>query len=168
MNHIRASVVMVVFFLQGALLFAQQTGPGVLNADELKHAVPAAYFFRGQSAPVQLRNSGGFHIAGDKLFLAALVDTSGYAADVAARYQGLLITEEKITVEGSELPAGAYGFGFLPDGKFVVMDVGAHDVMTVSFHMDKELHRAVPLKVVADQGSYRFYAGKKWVGIKVK
>jgi hypothetical protein len=74
--------------------------------------VPAAYFFRGQSAPVQLRNSAGFGTADGKLVRAGLVDTSGYAADVQARYQGFLIAEVKLNIGGSELNPGQYGFGF--------------------------------------------------------
>jgi hypothetical protein len=38
----------------------------------------------------------------------------------------------------------------------------------VSSHVDENLHRAVPLTIVADQGSYRLYAGKKWVSLKAQ
>lgn len=84
----------VPVMIAGALspLMAQQAKTGVLSADDLKKAVPKDYFFRGQSAPVQLRNSAGIRSQGDKLVLTALVDNSGYAADVQAKYQGLLIT----------------------------------------------------------------------------
>jgi hypothetical protein len=51
------------------------------------------------------------------------VDTSGYSTDVAAKYQGFLITEIKLNIEGSELPPGEYGFGFSKEGQFTVMDV---------------------------------------------
>lgn len=51
--------------------FAQQTSQHILTADELKKAVPAEYFFRGQKAPVQLRNALGFQLADDKMALAA-------------------------------------------------------------------------------------------------
>ena len=45
------------------LLSAQQSKAGVLSAQDVKRVVPPTYFFRGQSAPVQLRNSGGFSTA---------------------------------------------------------------------------------------------------------
>jgi len=48
------------------------------------------------------------------------------------------------------------------------MDVGAHDLLSVPFHTDANLPRAVPLKIVADQGLYRLYAGKKWVSLKAQ
>jgi hypothetical protein len=130
------------------LLLAQSPKAGVLTAEEVKKVVPAAYFFRGQFAGVQLRNSAGFSRADGRLVLAGLVDTSGYAADVQAKYQGFLITEVKLNVEGSELAPGQYGFGFARDGKFLVMDVGANDLLAVAAKMDDQVSHPVPLKIV--------------------
>src|SRR5262249_3031424 len=143
----RSSRVIVVLFvlLASLALVAQQAKPGVLTAAELKQFVPSVYFFRGQSATVQLRNSGGFRISPDKLVLAALVDTSGYAHDVQEKYQGLLITEVKLNIGGSELTPGQYGFGFNADGKFRVMDVAANDVFKVDIQSDDSMKRPVPL-----------------------
>jgi len=142
--------------------------PGVLSAEDLKKVAPTNYFFRGQSAPVQLRNSAGFSAADGKLVLAGLVDTSGYAADLQAKYQGYLITEVKLKIEGTELAPGEYGFGFSKDGSFVVMDVGANDLFRVAAKVDDNLARPVPLKMVQDGDSYRLYAGKKWVSLKAE
>jgi len=149
-------------------VLAQQAKPGILSPDELKKVTPKDFFFRGQSAPVQLRNAAGIRAEGDKLVLAALVDNSGYAADVKAKYQGMFITEVKLDVEGSSLSPGEYGFGFTSDGKFIVMDVGANDVLSVAAKTDDNLHRPVPLKIAEEGGAYRLYAGKKWVSIKVQ
>src|ERR1700694_5060435 len=157
-------VLAVVMF--SSLLLSAQSKPGVLSADDLKKVVPATYFFRGQSAPVQLRNSAGFGLPDGKLVLAGMVDTSGYAADVQAKYQGFLITEVKLNIEGSELSPGEYGFGFSKEGKFLVMDVGANDLFSVAAKLDDKLPHPVPLKIVQDQGAYRLYAGRKWVSLK--
>jgi hypothetical protein len=156
----------VAVMLFTSLLLAQQPKPGLLGSDDLKKFVPAAYFFRGQSAPVQVRNSAGFSMPGGKLVLAGLVDTSGYASDLQAKYQGFLITEIKLNIEGSELAPGQYGFGFSQAGKFLVMDVGANDLLSVAAAMDDKLARPVPLKMVEDGGGYRLYTGKKWVLLK--
>ena len=158
----------VAVMLFTSLLLAQQPKPGLLGGDDLKKVVPAAYFFRGQSAPVQLRNSAGFSMPDGKLILAGLVDTSGYASDVQAKYQGFLITEVKLNIEGSELPPGQYGFGFSQAGKFLVMDVGANDLLSVGAKMDDKLARPVPLKMVEDGGGYRLYTGRKWVLLKAE
>jgi hypothetical protein len=162
-------IVICSFCLLTALLVsATVPSAGVLGAEDVKQVVPATYFFRGQSGSVQLRNSAGFRNSDGKLVLAGLVDTSGYSTDVAEKYQGFLITEVKLSIEGSELPPGEYGFGFSKQGKFTVMDVGNNDLLSVSSHLDESLHRPVPLKIMADQGSYRLYAGKKWVSLKAQ
>jgi hypothetical protein len=160
----RVGLAVVIFC--GLLLSAQQLKPGLLSNDVLKKVVPGAYFFRGQSAPVQLRNSAGFSVPDGKLVLTALVDTSGYAADVQAKYQGFLITEVKLDIEGSKLAPGQYGFGFSKEGKFLVMDVGANDLFSVAGQIDDKLPHPVPLKIVEEGGTYRLYAGRKWVTVK--
>jgi hypothetical protein len=162
----RFALAVVIF--ASLLLSAQQPKPGVLSADDLKKVAPATYFFRGQSAPTQLRNSAGFSMPDGKLVIAGLVDTSGYAADVQAKYQGFLITEVKLNIEGSDLGPGQYGFGFSKEGKFLVMDVGANDVLSVAAKLDDKLPHPVPLKVVADGGAYRLYDGRKWVSLKAE
>jgi len=48
------------------------------------------------------------------LLIAGLVDTSGYAA-IAREYEGFLITDSAITINGSDLAVGAYGL-VLNDG----------------------------------------------------
>ena len=60
----------------------------------------------------------------------------------------------------------AIRFGFTADGKFVVMDVANHDVLSAPSELDQALQRAVPLKLVEDGEGYKLYSGKKWVGIK--
>ncbi len=66
-----------ILALLTAVTVAQAPKAGVLSAEDLKRVVPAAYFFRGQSASVQLRNSMGFSNSDGKLVLAGLVNTSG-------------------------------------------------------------------------------------------
>jgi hypothetical protein len=160
----RVGVAVVIFC--GLLLSAQQLKPGLLSNDVLKKVVPGTYFFRGESAPVQLRNSAGFSVPDGKLVLTGLLDTSGYASDVQAKYQGFLITEVKLSIEGSELAPGEYGFGFSKDGKFLVMDVGANDLFSVAGQIDDKMPHPMPLKIVEDGGAYRLYAGRKWVSLK--
>lgn len=162
----RLSLAAVVFSC--LMLAAAQPKPGVLSADEVRKVVPATYFFRGQSATVQMRNAAGFSVAAGKLVLAGLVDTSGYASDVQAKYQGLLITEVKLNIAGTALPPGQYGFGFSQDGKFLVMDVGANDLFSVAGQIDDKLAHPVPLKIVEDGDAYRLYSGRKWVSLKTE
>ncbi len=151
-----------------ATAVAQQVSKHVLSSDEVKKAVPTEYFYRGQKAPVQVRNAVGFQLADGKMMLAALVDASGYSTAIQQKYQGLLITEAKLNIGGSTLPPGEYGFGFSADGKFMVMDVANSDVLSAPYETDKALPHAVPMKLVEDGEGYKLYAGKKWVGIKAE
>ncbi|MGC2327886.1 MAG: hypothetical protein WA604_14315 [Candidatus Sulfotelmatobacter sp.] len=157
--------------LAAALLgagFAQQVAQHLLSADEIKKMTPAEYFFCGQKAPVQVRNSTGLQLASGAVVMAALVDSSGYSTAIQQKYQGLLITEVKLNVGGADLAPGQYGFGFIADNKFVVMDVGDNDVLSAAYQTDEALRRPVPLKLVEADGAYRLYAGRKFVGIKVQ
>ena len=166
-HRLVAPILLAMLFASAAA--AQQAKPGVLSSDDVKKFAPKDYYFRGQSAPVQVRNSAGIRATSDgKLVLAGLVDTSGYAADVAQKYQGFLITEVKLDIGGSSLAPGEYGFGFSKDGKFLVMDVGANDLFSAAANTDDNLKRPVPLKIVEDGGAYRLYAGKKYVSIKTQ
>jgi len=166
MRQIRSAV--LGFMALASALAIGQAAKHVLNADELKKAVPSEYFFRGQKAPVQLRNAVGFQAADGKMMMAALVDASGYSTGIKEKYQGLLITEVKLNVGGSDLAPGQYGFGFGAEGKVIVMDVGNNDVFSVSYQTDSGLQRPVPLKLVEDGAGYKLYAGKKWVSIKAE
>ena len=140
----------------------------VLTADEVKKATPTEYFFRGQKAPVQLRNAVGFQLADGKMMLAALVDASGYSTAIQQKYQGMLITETKLNIGSSTLGAGQYGFGFTAEGKFTVMDVANNDVLSATYQTDQGLQHAVPLKLVEEGEGYKLYAGKKWIAIKAE
>ncbi len=141
-----------------------QGGGTVLKAADAQKLLPASVFYRGQSATTQLRNSGGVKFADGFYVLATLVDTSGYSSDVASKYQAYFIAEVSLKIGGQNLPAGVYGVGFVPGDKFVVTDVGAHDVLTASSSSDQEMKRPVPLQLTTDTaGGFRFYEGRKYV-----
>lgn len=138
----------------------------VLKAADISPKLfPEKVFFRGQNAPVQFRNTGGVRFADDFYVLAGLVDNSGYSSGLREKYQAYLLSEVTLEIGGQTLKPGAYGFGFLEGGKFVVMDVGANDVLSAASQRDAELKRPVPLQVVASStaGSYRLYAGRDYV-----
>jgi hypothetical protein len=148
---------------------AQQAGkPGILQGSELAKLVPTTYFFADQVAPVQTRNAVALRTSDNHIVEAALVDTSGYAADVAQKYQGLFINGKKVSIEGQALPPGQYGMGFTGDGKFHILDVTSKELFSVSYHQEPQLQHAVPLKLVASGSDFRLYAGKKYVTITVQ
>jgi hypothetical protein len=141
-----------------------QGGATILKPADTQKLLPSAVYYNGQSAPTQLRNSGGVKFADGHYMLATLVDTSGYSSDVATKYQGYLITEAPLKIGGRNLPAGAYGFGFIGGNKFVVTDIGRHDVLTATASHDDAMKRPMPLQVTTDAaGGFRLYAGRTYV-----
>lgn len=141
-----------------------QGGATILKPAEMGKLVPQTVFYRGQATTTQLRNSGGIKFADGFYVLASMVDTSGYSTAVAAKFQAYFITEVPIKVADQSLPAGAYGIGFIEDDKFVVTDIGAHEVFTVASATDSDLKRPMPMQIVADAGGgFRLYAGRKYV-----
>ena len=138
----------------------------VLKAADITPKVfPERVFFRGQSAPVQFRNTGGVHFADDLYVLAGMVDSSGYSTAIKEKYQAYLLNEVTLEIAGQTLKPGAYGIGFLNGGKFVVMDLGANDVLQAASQHDAEMKRPMPLQLVASSaaGTYRLYAGRDYV-----
>ncbi len=162
----RCLAMLCIVFVMASFALAQQVSKHVLSGEELNKTVSTEYFYRGQKAPVQLRNAVGFQLADGKMTLASLVDASGYSTAIQQKYQGLLITESKLHIGSSTLPPGQYGFGFTAEGKFVVMDVANSEVLSAAFQTDDKLQRPVPLKLMEDGDGYKLYAGRKWIAIK--
>ncbi len=144
---------------------AASTGTTILQAEDVTKLVPATVFFRGQVASVQARNAGGVKMPDGMLVLCALVDTSGYSTAVQQKYQAYFITETPLTIGGQVLKPGAYGVGFVADNKFLVMDLGAHDLFTTPSTHDAELKGPRPLQILADTatGQFRLYINRSYI-----
>jgi len=135
------------------------------STDITSKLFPERVFFRGQNAPVQFRNTGGVRFADDFYVLAGMVDNSGYSTGIREKYQAYLLNEVTLETGGQTLKPGAYGFGFQEGGKFLIMDIGANEVLHSTSQRDAELKRPVPMQVLATStaGSYRLYAGCDYV-----
>ena len=144
---------------------AVATSTPILTATEAGKILPATVFFQGQSASVQDRNSSGIRFGKESFLLVALVDTSGYSSSIQQKYQAYLITQEPVEIGGHRLAPGAYGCGFIAGNKFVVMDIGAHDLFTVSSVHDTALHRPTPLQILPAGNHYRLYEGRSYVDL---
>ena len=137
---------------------------GLLSQDELEKLLPPSVFFKGQSAPLQLRNAAAIRYPGGAILFASLVDNSGYSTGVRERYQFYLVTETPITIADKQLAPGAYGAGFLDDGSFLIMDIGGHDVMSTATTADDTMHRPRPLQIIVGSTptDFRLYLGRRY------
>ena len=164
-SKIAIRVALLIFVvLQFALAVpAPGTEAALKAADITSKIFPDQVFFRGQVAPVQMRNTGGVRFSDDFYVLTGMVDNSGYSTAIRQKYQAYFISEVTLEIGGQKLPPGAYGVGFVAGDKFVAMDLGAHDLFQVDSAKDSEMKRPVPLQVVSSGGKYRLYAGRSFV-----
>jgi len=164
--------------LRGLILFAAvcclpafviaQEAVTILTGAELTRVVPPGFYFEGLSAPTQMRNSAAARFGTKRFVIAGLVDTSGYAADVRAKYEGFFITDSPIAINGSDLATGAYGFGFSDNGKLQILDLAGNQILSVSTTKDSALQRPRPLMMTSTAGGFRFYNGKDYVTVTAK
>ena len=147
------------------LLAAAQDRAVILTGVELARVVPPGFYFQGLSAQTQVRNSAAARFGSDRRVIVGMVDTSGYAADVRAKYEGFLITDSEISIGGQTLSTGAYGFGFSNAGKLTIMNLAGNEILSVSTTRDRSLRRPRPLMMTADASRARLYSGRDYVVI---
>jgi len=147
---------------------AAQDAVTVLAGAELTRVVPPGFYFQGLTAPTQMRNSAAARFGAKRYVIAGLVDTSGYAADVRAKYEGFFITDSPISINGSALATGAYGFGFSNEGKMQILDLAGEQILSVSTSKDTALRRPRPLMMTKSAEGLRFYSGRDYVTITAK
>src|SRR6201993_3685432 len=127
-----AGLAALVLLCTGTFSVLGQGAVTILTGPDLTRVVPPGFYFQGLSAPTQMRNSAAARFGAKRYVVAGLVDTSGYAADVRAKYEGFLITDSPITINGRELGTGAYGFGFSNDGKMQILDLAGNPILSTS------------------------------------
>jgi hypothetical protein len=140
----------------------------VLTAEEVSKVVPTNFYFAGQVAPTQVRNAAAVRFQAGHHFVAALVDTSGYASNIRSKYEGFLIMDAPVTVGGTALKAGAYGFGFTDDLKLNIMDLGANVIHTIAVKKDADAKTPRPLYIVKAGDEYRLCRGKNCAALSFK
>jgi hypothetical protein len=162
-STILTGLTLLILTILSAAVAAARTESALNPSDITSKIFPEQVFFRGQVAPVQMRNTGGVHFSDDMFVLAGMVDSSGYSTAIRQKYQAYFISEVPLEISGQKLPPGAYGIGFISGEKFILMDLGAHDLFQVDSSKDSEMKRPVPLQVVSAGGKYRLYAGRSFV-----
>jgi len=157
--------ILLIFVCCLPTLAMAQTSATILQGADLTRVVPPGFYFEGLSAPTQMRNSAAARFGTNRFVIAGLVDTAGYAADVRAKYEGFLITDSPISINGSNLGTGAYGFGFSDNGKLQILDLAGNQILSVSTTKDDALKRPRPLMMTSTPEGVRFYNGKDYVTV---
>ncbi len=141
-----------------------QAGDTVLKPADTQKLLPPSVYYKAQSASTNCATR-----AESSLPMASTCwpPSSTRAATRAMFRPSIRLISSPKFPSGSAAktcPRGIYGVGFVTGGKFVVTDVGAHDLLTVEATTDNGLKRPLPLQVMADPaGGFRLYAGRKYV-----
>jgi hypothetical protein len=172
MRHYRRSLLIglaaIVFSCSTTSQVAAQDQATVLNSADMARVVPPGFYFQGLTASTQMRNSAAARFGTNRFVIAGMVDTSGYAADVRAKYEGFLITDSAITINGSALAVGAYGFGFSNDGKLNILNLAGDEILSVSTTNDSTMKRPRPLMMTSSGKGIRLYSGRNFAVIEAK
>jgi hypothetical protein len=130
------------------------------------------FYLEGNAIPTQKRNTVLVKGTDGKRLVFSLLDTTGYSADIQAKYFGMLIVERPVTLGTAKVAAGAYGFGLKkpqpPEGPgtLFVYDVGGAKVAETPAAHDAQIEHPVPLQVVTKDGASRLYLGRHWVELR--
>lgn len=162
-------ILFAFLFAAGAAASAQEkAAPEILAVTASARIVPTSFYFAGQSAPTQMRNSAVARLGKDRHVIVGMVDTSGYSTEISDKYEGFLITDSPVVIGGKELATGAYGFGFSTAGKIRIFDLSGKEIMWAETRNDAELKRPRPLMMSAGSDGVRFYKGKNYALITAK
>lgn len=140
----------------------------VLTDDALKRVVPTSFYFAGQSAETQMRNTAAAQLAKDRFVVVGLVDTSGYSTEISGKYEGFFITDSPVKIGNKMLGTGAYGFGFSKSGKVNFFDLSSRQILSVATTNDDEMKRPRPLLMSRAANGVRLYKGKNYVLISAR
>ncbi|MFB3905516.1 MAG: hypothetical protein ACE15E_18885 [Acidobacteriota bacterium] len=148
----------------------------VVTGKPFDQAVVTNFYLEGQAIPAQKRNATLIKTPAGARVLIALLDTSGYGADITQKYNGLLITEGTLSIGGKTLQPGSYGFGLTPvtpggpptgSKLFRVYNQAGAKLIEYKASRDELVSRAKPLQVVTKKGKpARLYIGRDWVELK--
>jgi len=152
------------------------TGFEVLTGKAFDQAVVTNFYLEGQAIPAQKRNMVLFKNPAGARVLVALLDTSGYGADITRKYNGLLITEGTLTIGGKTIQPGSYGFGLNlvnpsgpPTGSkmFNLYNQAGQKVLEYKAVRDELMGRPKPIQIeVRKQSTARLCVGRDWVELK--
>jgi len=151
-----------------------QKGFELVTGKAFDSAMPKDFYLEGNAIPTEKRNAAMVKTPAGARAIFALIDTSGYASSVQAKYVGMIITEGDITLCGHKIGVGSYGFGWeLPatgveaSGKFSLYNQAGAAVAGCTAERHGDLKMPRPLQVVvAKDGTARLYHGKHYIALQ--
>ncbi|NWG12719.1 MAG: hypothetical protein HXY20_04195 [Acidobacteria bacterium] len=149
-----------------ACAYAQE--PVVVPEEELSRVVPTGFYYEGQVAPTQMRNAAAIRIREKKHVIVALVDNSGYSAEIREKIEGFWATDIPVRIGGRTLAVGVYPFGVTQEGVLNIYDLAGTLRFSVRTSRDTGLRNPRPLAMVAAGDGIRFYRGRNYVIVRFR
>jgi hypothetical protein len=148
--------------------FESVTGTAFVNA------VPGDFYLEGNRIPVDKRNAVLLKNAKGARVVVSLILTAGYSSQIKAKYTGMLITETSVSVCGTTMGVGSYGFGLdrpaapsNADASFKIYNQAGEKLGECAAKKDDSVKQPKPLGVTTDKtGPAKIYLGKYVVEIK--
>ena len=146
----------------------------VVTGKAFDAAVPKDFYLEGNAIPAEKRNAILVKTPAGARAVFALIDTTGYSANIVTKYVGMVITEGDLTLCGHKVTVGSYGFGWVrpgtgvdAPGRFSLYDQAGARVVDCAAERQADLKQPRPLQVVvAPDGSARLYYGKHYIGLQ--
>jgi hypothetical protein len=146
----------------------------LVKGEEFKKALPKEFYLEGNAIRTQERNAALVKTPAGARVLFALIDTTGYSSQIQQRYEGMLITEGNLSLCGTVVGVGSYGFGYtkLPpnsteDGKFFLYNQAGEKVAECATKKDTEIKLPNPLHVAVEKEKpAKLYLGRYWLELK--
>jgi len=136
-------------------------------------AMPKDFYLEGNAIPTEKRNAAMVKTPGGARAIFALLDTTGYSSQIKQKYIGMLITEGEVSVCGTSVGIGSYGFGLdkpaansSDDATFHLYNQAGSEVASCAAPMDSAMKMAKPLQVKVADGAASLELGKYKVEIK--
>jgi hypothetical protein len=151
-----------------------QGGFQQVTGKEFDTAMPKDFYLEGNAIPTQKRNAAFLKTPAGTHALFALIDTTGYSSQIRQKYEGMLITEGKLSVCGKSVAVGSYGFGLekpaatsSENAKFNLYNLAGEKVLECAAKKDTEVKQPSPLHVVVGKGGpAKLYLGRYWLELK--
>ena len=136
--------------------------------------LPRDAYLEGNAIPTELRNTAMLKTPSAPRVLFSLIDTAGYSSQIKQKYIGMVITEGRISVCGTAVDVGSYGFGLdkpappsTADAKFRLYNQAGTEVASCAAPHDASIKMPRPLQVtVSKEGSAWLVLGRYKVEIK--
>jgi len=161
-------------WLAAAAVLLGQNKFEVVTGKAFDSALPKDFYLEGNAIPTAKRNAVLVHLPSGSRALFSLIETSGYSADIIAKYVGMIITEGDVSICGQKVSVGSYGFGWArpgtgvdEPGKFSLYNQAVGKVTECVTPRDANLKQPRPLQVVVGTaGRAKLYYGKHYVELK--